>query len=103
MNIIQTIKGSIDVIDSNNEIIRQLNELLPYGISQLNQVFNGARYGRNFWKPALEYNGEVIFPGDYTDTYSYENFKAPLSVKNIRLLDNRQLYLLSNRQLTNYR
>lgn len=56
MNIIQTNKGSIEVIDSNNEIIRQLNELLPYGISQLNQVFNGARYGI-----VMKYGEQEIF------------------------------------------
>jgi len=30
-------------------------------------------HGRNFWKPVLEYTGEVIFLGDYTDPYPYEN------------------------------
>ena len=31
-------------------------------------------HGRNFWKPALEYKGEVIFLGDYTDPYPHEKF-----------------------------
>jgi len=31
-------------------------------------------HGRNFWKPALEYKGEVIFLGDYADPYPHENF-----------------------------
>jgi len=31
-------------------------------------------HGRDFWKPALDYKGEVIFLGDYTDPYPYENF-----------------------------
>jgi len=30
-------------------------------------------HGRDFWKPALEYKGEVIFLGDYVDPYPYEN------------------------------
>ena len=31
-------------------------------------------HGRNFWEPALEYKGEVIFLGDYTDPYPSEKF-----------------------------
>jgi hypothetical protein len=31
-------------------------------------------HGRNFWQPALDYKGKVIFLGDYTDPYSYEGF-----------------------------
>jgi predicted MPP superfamily phosphohydrolase len=31
-------------------------------------------HGRNFWKPALKYQGSVIFLGDYTDPYSHEGF-----------------------------
>jgi len=31
-------------------------------------------HGRDFWKPALKYKGEVIFIGDYTDPYPDENF-----------------------------
>jgi len=31
-------------------------------------------HGRNFWLPALDYQGEVIFLGDYTDPYPHENF-----------------------------
>jgi len=31
-------------------------------------------HGRSFWKPVLEYEGKVIFLGDYTDPYPCENF-----------------------------
>ena len=31
-------------------------------------------HGRNFWLPALDYQGEVIFLGDYVDPYPQENF-----------------------------
>ncbi|MDR3260291.1 MAG: metallophosphoesterase [Tannerella sp.] len=31
-------------------------------------------HGRKFWEPALDYPGEVIFLGDYTDPYAYEGF-----------------------------
>ena len=31
-------------------------------------------HGRNFWEPALDYKGEIIFLGDYTDPYPAENF-----------------------------
>ena len=30
-------------------------------------------HGRDFWLPALDYQGEVIFLGDYTDPYRNEN------------------------------
>ena len=30
-------------------------------------------HGRNFWLPALDYQGEVIFLGDYTDHYPQED------------------------------
>ena len=30
-------------------------------------------HGRDFWLPALDYQGEVIFLGDYTDPYPQEN------------------------------
>lgn len=30
-------------------------------------------HGREFWKPALDYKGEVIFLGDYTDPYPSED------------------------------
>ena len=29
-------------------------------------------HGRNFWLPALDYQGEIIFLGDYTDPYPQE-------------------------------
>jgi hypothetical protein len=31
-------------------------------------------HGRNFWEPALDYSGTVIFLGDYTDPYPQEGF-----------------------------
>jgi hypothetical protein len=31
-------------------------------------------HGRNFWKPALDYKGMVIFLGDYTDPYPQDGF-----------------------------
>ena len=31
-------------------------------------------HGRNFWKPALEYAGEVVFLGDYVDHYPQDGF-----------------------------
>ena len=31
-------------------------------------------HGRDFWFPALDYQGEIIFLGDYTDPYPQENF-----------------------------
>ncbi|MDR2814152.1 MAG: metallophosphoesterase [Prevotellaceae bacterium] len=31
-------------------------------------------HGRDFWKPALDYKGMVIFLGDYTDPYPQEGF-----------------------------
>jgi hypothetical protein len=31
-------------------------------------------HGRKFWEPALDYSGEVIFLGDYTDPYPEEGF-----------------------------
>jgi hypothetical protein len=32
-------------------------------------------HGRDFWLPALEHDGEVVFLGDYTDPYPAEGFK----------------------------
>jgi hypothetical protein len=45
MNIIQTNKGTVELFEPSNEIIRRLNELTPYGITRLNQVIDGANYG----------------------------------------------------------
>ena len=45
MNAIQTNKGAIEFFEPNNKIIRRLNELMPYGISRLNQVIDGSNYG----------------------------------------------------------
>ncbi|MDR1722407.1 MAG: metallophosphoesterase [Tannerella sp.] len=32
-------------------------------------------HGRNFWEPALDFKGEVIFLGDYVDPYPQEGLK----------------------------
>jgi hypothetical protein len=45
MHTIQTNKGSVELFEPNKEIIRRLNELMPYGVSRLNQVVGGANYG----------------------------------------------------------
>jgi len=31
-------------------------------------------HGRKFWEPALNFDGTVVFLGDYTDPYGYEGF-----------------------------
>ncbi len=31
-------------------------------------------HGRNFWEKALDYEGEIVFLGDYTDPYEEEGF-----------------------------
>ena len=45
MNTIQTIKGFVEILDPNDEIIGRLNELFPYGIERLTQVVQDANYG----------------------------------------------------------
>jgi hypothetical protein len=40
-------------------------------------------HGRNFWRPALDYKGKVIFLGDYTDPYSYEGFTQENAYRNL--------------------
>jgi len=45
MHTIQTNKGSVEVIEPNDKMIRQLNELMPFGLSCLKSVINGASYG----------------------------------------------------------
>ena len=45
MNAIQTNKGTVELFEPSNETIRRLNELMPYGITRLNQVVDGANYG----------------------------------------------------------
>jgi hypothetical protein len=36
-------------------------------------------HGRNFWKPALDYKGTVIFLGDYTDPYPQEGYTQEIA------------------------
>jgi hypothetical protein len=45
MRTIQTNKGSIELLEPNKEILMRLNELMPYGISRLDQAVGGANYG----------------------------------------------------------
>ncbi|MDR1407422.1 MAG: metallophosphoesterase [Tannerella sp.] len=40
-------------------------------------------HGRNFWEPALDYDGEVIFLGDYTDPYPHEHFTSEDAYRNL--------------------
>jgi hypothetical protein len=40
-------------------------------------------HGRNFWKPALGYKGQVIFLGDYTDPYPQEGFTQENAYQNL--------------------
>ena len=48
-------------------------------------------HGRNFWEPALEYEGEIIFLGDYTDPYSHENFSDEDAYQGLlKIIDFRQ-------------
>jgi hypothetical protein len=48
-------------------------------------------HGRNFWKPVLDYHGEVIFLGDYTDPYSREGLTQEDAYRNLlAIVDYRQ-------------
>jgi len=38
-------------------------------------------HGRNFWEPALDFDGKVVFLGDYTDPYVYEGFTCEDSLQ----------------------
>jgi hypothetical protein len=40
-------------------------------------------HGRNFWKPALDFTGEIIFLGDYTDPYPQEGFTQKNALENL--------------------
>jgi hypothetical protein len=40
-------------------------------------------HGRDFWKPALDYKGQVIFLGDYTDPYPQEGFTQENACQNL--------------------
>gem|GEM_PF-2415326 len=44
-NTIQTNKGSIEIIEPDSEMIKQLNELLPWGLDQFEETVNGVKYG----------------------------------------------------------
>ncbi|MDR2496411.1 MAG: metallophosphoesterase [Tannerellaceae bacterium] len=45
-------------------------------------------HGRNFWEPALEYEGEVVFLGDYLDPYSSEGISAAQALETfLKILD----------------
>jgi hypothetical protein len=45
-------------------------------------------HGRDFWKPALDYSGKVIFLGDYTDPYPKEGFTQENAYLNLqRIVD----------------
>ena len=66
-------------------------------------------HGRDFWKPALEYKGEVIFLGDYTDPYSSENFSDEDAYQSLlKIIDfkqknpNRVTLLIGNHELHYY-
>ena len=38
-------------------------------------------HGREFWLPALDYKGEIVFLGDYTDPYPQENITDEMAYK----------------------
>ena len=42
---IQTQKGTIEIHEPDTAIIKRLQNLLPYGMMQLNETFNGANFG----------------------------------------------------------
>jgi hypothetical protein len=63
-------------------------------------------HGRNFWEPALDFDGQVIFLGDYTDPYGFEGFTYSDSYNvMLRLVEfkkanpNRVTLLLGNHEL----
>lgn len=39
-------------------------------------------HGRTFWKPALDYPGQIIFLGDYLDPYPSEGITADEACRN---------------------
>ncbi|MDR1683476.1 MAG: metallophosphoesterase [Candidatus Symbiothrix sp.] len=48
-------------------------------------------HGRKFWEAALEYPGEVIFLGDYTDPYPQEGFSQEDAYKGLlKIIDFKQ-------------
>jgi hypothetical protein len=40
-------------------------------------------HGRDFWRPALSYPGQIIFLGDYTDPYPSEGFTQENAYQNL--------------------
>ena len=49
-------------------------------------------HGRDFWLPAIDYQGEVIFLGDYTDPYPAENFTDEDAYQNLlKIVEFKQL------------
>jgi hypothetical protein len=65
-------------------------------------------HGRNFWEPALDYGGTVVFLGDYTDPYPHEGtHKDSLRIMN-QLVDlkkrnpKRVTLLIGNHELHYY-
>jgi hypothetical protein len=40
-------------------------------------------HGRDFWRPALDYPGQIIFLGDYTDPYPSEGFTQENAYQNL--------------------
>jgi hypothetical protein len=66
-------------------------------------------HGRDFWKPALDYNGMVIFLGDYTDPYPHEGFTQENAYQNLlKIVDfkkqnpERVILLVGNHELHYY-
>lgn len=45
-------------------------------------------HGRTFWESALDFNGDIIFLGDYTDPYPQESITLKQTYENfLRILD----------------
>lgn len=45
-------------------------------------------HGRTFWEPALDFNGDIIFLGDYTDPYPQEKITVEQAYDNfLRIVD----------------
>ncbi|MDR0537775.1 MAG: metallophosphoesterase [Tannerellaceae bacterium] len=66
-------------------------------------------HGRTFWEPALDFEGEVIFLGDYTDPYPKENISmADACNEMLRIVDfkrrnpERVTLLIGNHELHYY-
>ena len=66
-------------------------------------------HGRDFWLPALDYQGEVIFLGDYTDSYPHEKlteedaYKGFLKIVNFKQENpDRVTLLIGNHEMHYY-